>query len=382
MKILFIYSEIVVEICNRQYHHNFLGDIIKRYNKFGDLTVIASAINIPSSKQQIIDCDKNIEFRFIKKENNLNTRFLNRKDNKRIIEEEITKTDFIIIHVPCSCQDLVQKYAKKYHKPFMAVVVGCPWDSLWNHSWKGKLIAPLSYLELRSFMRNSSWAMYVTERFLQSRYPSSGKSIGCSDVSLPEVDKSIIENRLIRIDNDVINPSIASIGALINVKGHSDVVRALSILKNRGQIFTYHLIGNGNPTTLKMLARAYNVEEQVKFHGTIPHNEIFDVLKTIAIYIQPSKTEGISRALVEAMSVGCPAIATNVGGNPELIEKQWLYKPKDVFTLATKISELYQKKNMLQTASVNFKKALEYQSIILEQRRDDFIEEAIKSYSL
>lgn len=381
MKILFIYSEIVVEIVEKKFHHNFLSDIINRYEKFGDLTVITSAIEVQSSNHQIISCQDNIKFRFINKENTLSTRFFNRTTNKKIIEEEIAKTDFIIIHVPCSVQDLTAQYARKYNKPYLALVVGCPWDSLWNHSWKGRLLAPFSYLGLRRFMRNTSWAMYVTNVFLQSRYPSPGRTVGCSDVSLPKADESIINDRIARINNDNIEPSIASIGALIKVKGHSDVIRALSLLKKKGQLFTYHLIGGGDNTALRLLAKKYNVENQIKFHGVLPHNEIFLILRTISIYIQPSKTEGICRALVEAMSMGCPAIATNVGGNPELIEEQWLYRPKDIATLATKISKLYQKENMLHAATSNYSAALKYQQDILDKRRDEFIDQAIKNYS-
>lgn len=380
MKILFIYSEVVVEIVGNKYHHNFLSDIINRYIKFGDLTVITSAIEVQSSNHQIINCPNNIQFRFINKENTLSSRFFNRTTNKSIIEEEITKTDFIIIHVPCSVQDLTAQYARKHNKPYLALVVGCPWDSLWNHSWKGRLLAPLSYFSLRRFMLKTSWAMYVTNTFLQSRYPSHGKTIGCSDVSLPKTDESIINDRLSRLNNDATVPSLASIGALIRVKGHSDVIRALSILKKKGQLFTYHLIGGGDNNALKLLSMKYDVANQVKFHGTLPHNEIFMILKNISIYIQPSKTEGISRALVEAMSMGCPAIATNVGGNPELIEEKWLYKPKDIDTLATKISILFQKGNLLHAAEKNYNTALNYQRDILDKRRDEFIDQAIKNY--
>ena len=52
------------------------------------------------------------------------------------------------------------------------------------------------------------------------------------------------------------------------------------------------------------------------------------------IYIQPSLTEGLPRALLEAMGRGCPAIASQVGGISELLEASCLHRPGDAEGLA------------------------------------------------
>ena len=76
MKILFVYSELVVEIVGNRYHHNFLNDILDRYSKYGELTVCTSAIEVESSKHREILNTQDFNFRFITKENTLKTRFL------------------------------------------------------------------------------------------------------------------------------------------------------------------------------------------------------------------------------------------------------------------------------------------------------------------
>jgi len=48
-------------------------------------------------------------------------------------------------------------------------------------------------------------------------------------------------------------------------------------------------------------------------------NDIADILKGIDIFVMPSLNEGISNTILEAMATGLPVVATNVGGNPELV---------------------------------------------------------------
>lgn len=380
MKLLFIYSEIEVETYNNKLYHNFLGDIIDRYLPFGQLTVCVASKEVTIPKQNELEASLNINYIFLNKENNFKHRFLDRSHNKQALEKAIKETDFIIIHVPCAVQDITAKYAKKYSKPYLAVVVGCPWDSLWNHSIKGKILAPLSYLYLKSFMKNVPYAIYVTQKFLQERYPTKGKSIGCSDVALPEQTDKIEYDRKKRISSlqQEYTYVLASIGALTPVKGHADVIKALHILKNKGiQSYKYKIIGGGNPQKLKELAIKHNVAELIEFKGIMSHDDIFNELEETDIYLQPSRTEGISRALVEAMNMGCPVIATNVGGNPELIGSEWLYKPRDIGSLVKKIISISDTDNMIKTSEENFYKAKSFHKSLLDKKRHDFIYNSI-----
>ena len=49
--------------------------------------------------------------------------------------------------MPSNLGNMGVKYAKKYNKKYLVEVVGCPWDSLRNHSIIGKVIAPIEYLK-------------------------------------------------------------------------------------------------------------------------------------------------------------------------------------------------------------------------------------------
>ena len=76
---------------------------------------------------------------------------------------------------------------------------------------------------------------------------------------------------------------------------------------------------------MKAAIQKLDVEEQVKILGPMPHNEVFKWLETIDLYVQPSRQEGLPRALIEAMSRGVPAFGARTGGIPELLDEDFIF---------------------------------------------------------
>src|SRR5699024_4986762 len=89
--------------------------------------------------------------------------------------------------------------------------------------------------------------------------------------------------------------------------------------------YEYQLVGSGDQSYLRSIAKKYNVVDQVKFLGPLPHNKIFDWLESIDIYTQPSRQEGLPRALIESFSRGLPAFGARTGGIPELLEDDFIF---------------------------------------------------------
>jgi len=78
------------------------------------------------------------------------------------------------------------------------------------------------------------------------------------------------------------------------------------------------LIGDGSlNVALKAIAKDNDVEDLVWMSGD--RSDISDLLQILDIFVLPSLNEGISNTILEAMSTGLPVIATDVGGNPELV---------------------------------------------------------------
>lgn len=97
----------------------------------------------------------------------------------------------------------------------------------------------------------------------------------------------------------------------LKTKGQHDVIRALGELKKRGDTnYEYQLVGLGDESFLRSIAK--NTMLRMKwFLGGKTHDEVFQWLDNIDIYVQPSYQEGLCRAIVEAMSRGCPVICLN-----------------------------------------------------------------------
>ena len=260
--------------------------------------------------------------------------FKSKKESNRILEEAIAACDALIIRLPSFLGNRCVKIARKYKKPYLIEVVGCPWDSLRNHGVSGKVLAPYMYLKTKSAVRRASDVLYVTNEFLQRRYPTRGRSIGCSDVELLDTDRDTARASV----TDATDPKTLTLGTLgkidLKYKGHATVLEAMARLKSHGYDLKYQIVGPGNREYLENTAKSLGVSDNVVFTGPMGHDAVFEWLDTVDVYIQPSLTEGMPRALIEAMSRGCPCIASDAGGMPELLDKRYIFKKGSSSALA------------------------------------------------
>ena len=101
--------------------------------------------------------------------------------------------------------------------------------------------------------------------------------------------------------------------------------------------------------------------------------KIFEWLDSIDIYVQPSRQEGMPRALIEAMSRGIPAFGAKTGGIPELLPEQYLFSnsSKNINEII-KILESLQNGNMMQLAEQNYEVAKKYRGKEIQKVREEF----------
>jgi glycosyltransferase involved in cell wall biosynthesis len=91
------------------------------------------------------------------------------------------------------------------------------------------------------------------------------------------------------------------------------------------------------------------------------------------VFILPSRLEGLPRVVIEAISVGLPAVISNVNGNYELIEKDFLVDGFNAEMYANRVELLLNNSSIYdRTSELNFKKSLEYKMEKLEPIRNHF----------
>lgn len=303
---------------------------------------------------------------------------------RKIIENAVNDHDVVVVRMPSAISGIAASFAFRTRKPILAEFVGCTFDAYWNYSWQGKLIAHYKRAVQRRLLRRMSHIVYVTKFFLQRRYPSDAKQIYCSNVEIEETDADVLEVRLRNINELSDKPSltIGTVAALdVPYKGQKDVVRAVWRLKKMGFRFKYLLVGQGDPASLDTMIKSADVEDCVEIIGPLKHSEVFSFYDRIDLYIQPSRQEGLPRALIEAMSRGCPCLGADTAGIPELLEPECIFKAGDVSGIVEKLL-VWDRERLLEQSKRNFREALNYRKNILEERRKRFFSEFLKDYNL
>ena len=102
------------------------------------------------------------------------------------------------------------------------------------------------------------------------------------------------------------------------------------------------IAGAGNEQSkLDEIVKKYGMKDSVSFLGVI--SDIPNLLSQAHIYIQPSRQEGLSNSVLEAMAAGLPIVATRVSGNEDIVcdcDNGFLVEPENPLKLATAIIKL------------------------------------------
>jgi glycosyltransferase involved in cell wall biosynthesis len=194
-------------------------------------------------------------------------------------------------------------------------------------------------------------------------------------VQIPATDRSVLASRLDRIGRSASPLVLGLIGSLkTRVKGIQTVFQALARVRHELPSVEFRILGPGDAEPWRREAAACGIEDLVRFDGVLPSGEpVRGWLDEVDLYLQPSFKEGLPRALVEAMSRGCPAIGSTCAGIPELLQEEALIEPGDVASLGHAIQTALQDHDWRsRQAERNWREASEYVADRLETRRHDF----------
>ena len=115
---------------------------------------------------------------------------------------------------------------------------------------------------------------------------------------------------------------IGTTGRLAAVKAQDDFLRAARLMLTARPELRFVVVGGGpEERTLKQLAGELGIESDVIFTGE--RRDVHDLIAAMDVFALPSLAEGLPMALLEAMTLGTPVVATAVGGVPEVVEDEW-----------------------------------------------------------
>ncbi len=311
------------------------------------------------------------------------------------IKEQVERADAIVIRGPVEFGMMAARAARKCSKPYAVEMCGCAYNKEFSrNNILSRLYAPIKFKRAQYMVKHANAVIYVTESFLQERYPTQGISAYASNVEIATPPEYVLKSRIERIKSET---SVINIGLIGNfgggLKGLDIALQALGIVnkymlenpdKNLPD-FCFKILGQGFAAQWQDLINSNNLDSKIEFCGALSRGKnVLEWLDDIDIYLQPSLHEGLPRSLIEAMSRGCPALASDAGGAGELLSDKFIHECGNTQKLATQIISLMDKginndnNKRLIAAQNNFDKAKNYTIEELIPRRRDFWESFAK----
>jgi glycosyltransferase involved in cell wall biosynthesis len=135
---------------------------------------------------------------------------------------------------------------------------------------------------------------------------------------------------------------VGTAGRLVPVKDHANLIDALALARTRQRNLITVISGDG-PLRVELERRVTErqLTGQVRFLGH--RSDIEHVFAALDVFVLPSRSEGMSNTILEAMASSVPVVATHVGGADELVEHGrtgLLVPPADSNALAEALAAL------------------------------------------
>jgi phosphatidylinositol alpha-1,6-mannosyltransferase len=310
---------------------------------------------------------------------------LRRESLKEEIALACHKSDALIARLPGAIGDLAIRQFKRASRPYAAYVVGDPAGLLSREVVRHPLQPFIRWRLTKSLQRwckEADCVAYVTKTSLQQLYPPCSQFVtSYSDVDLP--NEAFASSP--RSDLPSTPPHIISVAMFTRYKGIDVLMEAVALLARKGFPCYLELVGSGTlRSTLERKATQLGIRNLVHFTGQLPNaSAVRERLDAADLFVLPSLTEGLPRALLEAMARALPCIATSVGGVVELLSPLDLVPPGSPRALADKILDVSNDQQRLaQMSARNLETAAEYSMEVTKVRRREFCSRLAHSATL
>ena len=258
--------------------------------------------------------------------------------------------------------------------PYALEVVANPYEMYQGYSGKMKIQSLLMHYLLKRYCKRAKALAFVTKHSQQQRYEVNEDKQNNTYYSSIELKKEFFSDKFLKHDffeDETMPIKIGHVANVItgNIKGHKEVLQVAANIQKAGRKVELVFAGDGPDLEL------YKKETEDKgvkatFLGFIDKQRLHEMLLDLDFFLFPSKSEGLPKVVIEAMSVSVPCVSSNVGGIPELLPNESVFDSYDVEGMTRRIIELASDKEMyLDNARLMYNTALEYESSVLAERR-------------
>lgn len=223
------------------------------------------------------------------------------------------------------------------------------------HYWYRSLKTDASNKREQEIMRCNKYFMGRTEwdKNIVKYYSPGAKYYHCEEAIRPEILHSKIKWQFTpRKKMKIITISSAS-----PLKGNDLILRTAKILKDFGFDFEWRVAGNKDSFSFfEHIIGLRHSDLNINLLGLINASEVAKELSEADVYVHTAIIDNSPNSLCEAQLIGCPVIATNVGGIPQLVDNGKtgiLFPYNEPHTLAFTLMNVFGNKIKLEAISQN-----------------------------
>lgn len=324
------------------------------------------------NKLDVISSTDNVRFHLFDLKNSRDF-ILKLKKIRFELSSLIDEADVVLARLPSKLGYFASSLSRSKGKFLWVEQVGNAFEALSLHGSKlGTLIAPISQIINKVQVKKANAVVYVTENTLQNVYPSSQHAIVAS-ISNVVIHEIMLPSQVNLNRFNVHKFRIGMLGGFdVRYKGQDILLQAVySLPKSIQNNILLSFAGKGDYSWVENLANELGLMENIEYLGLLSSREsVNTLLDSLALYVQPSLTEGLPRSVIEAMSRGCPVVGSNAGGIPELLNADFVHFSGDYKKLASDIQFLYDNNSILRQESVrSLEKAKEFSIDGLQNKR-------------
>ena len=322
---------------------------------------------------------KGVDFRLIEDFVGVKGYIKNYLTIRKKIAHLIRQCDGAIVRLPSPISPLAVHYLIKYKKPFVCEMVSDPGD-MHTNSISAWCIRNYFVIHCKISCKRAEGVSFVTKTYFQKKYWKKRKNTFTTnyvDVLLPDdllkYDKSPsmykIEDRsqlvFLHVSNAINDKE----------KGHYECVDILSRIVNEGINAKFVFIGDGiEIPNIEEYAEKKGVEDRAVFRGKIgDYKQLIKEYYECDFFIFPSHREGVPRVVIEAMACGRVCLASKIGGIPDILPNEVLFKVGDIDGYVNAILTLVGNRKMYEKLSVkNLNEAKKYSDVNIQKKRNWF----------
>jgi len=284
------------------------------------------------------------------------------------LQRAVGWADALCLRLPAVAGWHAARLARAQRKPAMFELTGDPL-AVGPGGLAARIEGRLLDRRTRWIVRRCRLGSYVSASHLQARYPAAPDATTASISSIRLERARLRAPRTERWQSDRLR--LIHVGSFSPVKNQALLIEGVRRARAEGLPIALKLVGEGATwARIERMVRAHGLEDRVTLTGHLPGPErVMAEMAAADALVMPSWSEGLPRAVLEAMAVGLPVLGSDVAGIRQLLPHWLLFDPALPASLLERCRVLFDDVAYRRAAAHGSSKVREFTADVLSARR-------------